>query len=95
MSNGLPNRELLETTHTFPCQYTFKVIGAAEEQFIGRVLAAVKAQLDESNEPEFSTRKTTSGRHLSVTISPDVQSADHVLEIYRELQQLEGLVMLM
>jgi len=93
--SGLPDKDLLESTHSFPCQYTFKVIGIADEQFIGRVLAVVKSRLDESAEPAFSSRGTTSGRHLSVTISPDVESADHILEIYQELQQLEGLVLLM
>ncbi len=95
MNEGLPNRELLEASHSFPCQYTFKVIGIADDHFAGRVLAAVKFHLDESIEPPFSSRATPSGRHISVTIIPDVESAEHVLDIYSKLRQLEGLVMLM
>ncbi|SFH93987.1 YbeD family protein [Planctomicrobium piriforme] len=94
MNSGLPNIELLESTHNFPCRYTFKAIGESNDHFVGRVLSAVKASLDESMEPSFSTRATTAGRHICVTIEPDVQNAEHVLSIYRELQQVEGLVML-
>jgi putative lipoic acid-binding regulatory protein len=95
MFNGLPNVELLESTHDFPCRYTFKAIGLAEDHFVGRVLAAVKTRLDESAEPSFSTRSTTTGRHICVTIEPDVENAAHVLEIYRGLSEIEGLVMLL
>lgn len=95
MFDGLPNIELLESTHAFPCQYTFKVIGSAEDHFVGRVLAAVKAELEESAEPSFSCRSTAAGRHVCVTIEPDVRSAAHVLDIYRGLQGVEGLVMLL
>jgi putative lipoic acid-binding regulatory protein len=70
------------------------VIGTADDHFVRRVLTVVKSRLDESMEPAFSSRSTSSGRHVSVTVEPDVNDAGHVLEIYRELQQVEGLVML-
>jgi len=95
MSDGLPDLDLLNSTHEFPCPYTFKAIGTPNEHFVGRVLEAVKKALDESAEPSFSTRTTPSGRHISVTIEPDVRDAEHVHEIYRHLQQVEGLFMLM
>lgn len=95
MRDGLPNLELLESTHTFPCRYTFKAIGESNDHFVGRVLAAVKTRLDESAEPSFSCRKTSGGRHVCVTIEPDVQTAQHVLEIYAELVSVDGLVMLL
>lgn len=95
MSEGLPSLELLEASHSFPCQFTFKVIGTADDHFVGRVLMAVKSQLDESAEPSFSTRSTPARRHMSVTVEPEVQNAEHVLQIYQELRGVQGLVMLM
>ena len=38
----LPAVELLESRHAFPCHYTFKVIGSAEENFTARVVACVR-----------------------------------------------------
>ncbi|MCA9025984.1 MAG: DUF493 domain-containing protein [Planctomycetaceae bacterium] len=93
MSN-LPNLELLEATHTFPGTYIFKAIGSTEDNFMGRVVAAVRLELEESIEPSFSFRKTAGERHVCVTIEPPVESGEHVLAIYRRLQDVEGLVML-
>jgi len=91
----LPAIELLESTHTFPCRYTYKVIGRAEANFVGRVLSAVRRELPPDAEPSFSSRKTAGGRHVSVTIEPDVETAADVLAIYRSLRELEGLVLLL
>lgn len=95
MSDGLPNLELLESTHTFPCRYTFKAIGTSGDHFVGRVLAAVKLQLAESCEPSFSTRRTAAGRHVCVTIEPDVENAQQIIDIYAQLREIDGLVMLL
>ncbi|QDT33334.1 YbeD family protein [Thalassoglobus polymorphus] len=95
MLEGFPDEELLESTHTFPCEYRFKVIGSVDDSFVGRVLAAVLAELEEGVEPSFSTKTTAGGRHVSVTIEPEMHSAAHVLAVYGRLRRLEGLVMLM
>lgn len=94
MSN-LPDLELLESTHSFPGNYVFKVIGSAEDNFMGRVVAAVRLELEDSIEPAFSFRKTSGERHVCVTIEPPVESGEHVLAIYRRLQEVDGLVMLL
>jgi uncharacterized protein len=91
----LPSRELLEATHTFPGPYTFKAIGSVDDHFVGRVMAAVRCELGEGIEPSFSTRNTSGGRHVCVTIEPTVADADEVLEIYARLRQVEGLVLLL
>ena len=92
---GLPSRELLESTHSFPCVYPFKVIGDHEEHFVGRVLAVVKLHLAEGTEPAFSSRVSAGGRHICVTIEPELEHAGQVLEIYGQLRELAGLRMLM
>jgi len=91
----LPTIELLESTHSFPGGYMFKVIGRTEGNFVGRTVAAVRMHLSESSEPPFSSRKTATGAHVSVTIEPHVASAADVLAIYETLRDLEGLVMLL
>lgn len=93
MNDDLPSIDLLEATHPFPCPYTFKVIGQVEDQFVGRVLLAVRSEIDSSEEPPFSTRKSSGGRHICVTIEPNMASAEHVLTVYRRLKEVEGVVM--
>ncbi|MEZ5942714.1 MAG: DUF493 domain-containing protein [Planctomycetaceae bacterium] len=92
---GFPKRELLEAMHSFPCAYTFKVIGSADSQFTGRVVSAVRSHLAEDAEPAFSTRKSSRGNHMCVTIEPVVESADMVLDMYVTLRGVDGVVMLM
>jgi putative lipoic acid-binding regulatory protein len=93
--NRLSAIELLEATHSFPCPYMFKVIGLAEANFVGRVLQAVRRVLPEDAEPPFSSRHTASGKHVSVTIEPTLDTAGDVLAVYRELVELQGLVLLL
>lgn len=95
MPDELPNVELLESVHSFPCVFRFKVIGEASDNFAERVLAAVRAELKEEIELSFTTRTTSGGRHVSVTVEPEMQNADHVIAVYARLRVLEGLVMLM
>lgn len=87
--------QLLEATHSFPCEYRFKVIGTTDDHFVGRALAAVREELPAGTEPPFSTRTTAGGRHVCVTIEPVVENAAHVLLVYQRLRTLEGLVMML
>ncbi len=95
MAGHLPSVELLEATHLFPCVYAFKAIGLSTDCFVGRVLAAVKLELNEDAEPAFSTRTTAGGKHTSVTVEPEVESAAHVIAIYLRIHQLDGIVMVL
>lgn len=95
MAAHLPSVELLQATHQFPCVYAFKAIGLSTDCFIGRVLAAVKLELNEDAEPAFSTRSTAGGKHTSVTVEPEVASAVHVIAIYHRIHAIEGIVMVM
>ncbi len=92
---SLPALELLESMHSFPGRYTFKVIGREDMEFEVRVLAAVRTELSEDADPQLSSRRTANGRHIAVTVEPELESAQQVLNIYERLQQLEGLVLLL
>ena len=87
--------ESLETTHEFPCEYTFKAIGRNPEMFLPSVVAAVAEELDDSDAPTHTVKGTPNGRHISVTLTPVVESAQHVMRIYKRLQTLGDLVMWM
>jgi putative lipoic acid-binding regulatory protein len=90
----LPAIELLESTHTFPGPYMFKVIGRSDRGFVARTVAAVREELADEVDPPYSVRETSSGRHIAVTLQPTVDSAEQVLAVYRRLRLLVGLVFL-
>ena len=95
MKRTLPAIELLESTHHFPCVYMFKVIGRSDNGFVARVVAGVRDELDDLIDPPYRVRETAGGRHVSVTLEPTVQTGQQVLDVYRRMQKMAGLVMLL
>lgn len=93
--NVIEARSLLESTHRFPCSYTFKVIGHAKAQFVDRALIAARAAVARELYIEHSSRHTPNGRHVAVTLLIVLESADEVLAVYRSLRGIEGLQMLL
>jgi putative lipoic acid-binding regulatory protein len=89
----LPTIRLLESTHTFPGPYMFKVIGRTDLGFVARTVAAVREEIG-GEDPPYRVRESVGGRHTAVTLEPVVQTARQVLAIYRRLSQTVGLVML-
>jgi uncharacterized protein len=93
-NSELPATELLDATHRFPCKYMIKAIGVPDDDFLGRVVAAVRLGAQYEFDPPYSVKETRGGRHISVTLEPVVDSAEQVLEIYRCVKVTAGLVML-
>jgi uncharacterized protein len=90
----LPTIALLESTHTFPGPYVFKVIGRTDLSFVARAVAAVRDELGDDADPPYRVRESAGGRHTAVTLEPVVQTARQVLAVYRRLGKIAGLVML-
>jgi putative lipoic acid-binding regulatory protein len=90
----LPAIALLESTHTFPGPYIFKVIGKTDPGFVARTVAAVRDELGDAQDPPYRVRESVGGRHIAVTLEPVVQTARQVLDVYRRLGRTVGLIML-
>lgn len=88
-------RELLDAVHSFPCEFLIKVIGATENDFIGRVVAAVISAEVAETDVNYTSRETAGGRHTSVSITVIAQSSDHVMAIYAAIRTVDGVVMVM
>jgi putative lipoic acid-binding regulatory protein len=93
--DNIPSIELLEATHTFPGPYTFKVIGHSADDFVARVVEAVRDELQASDDPQYGVRQTSAGAQVSITLTPYIDSADQVQAIYRRIGILSGLIMLL
>ncbi|MGQ0636093.1 MAG: YbeD family protein [Planctomycetaceae bacterium] len=87
----LPSVELLENTHAFPGPYVFKVIGRSDRGFVARAVAAVRDELGSASDPPYQVRATAAGRHIAVTVEPQVRNAWEVIAIYQRLGDLAGL----
>lgn len=92
---SLPSVEILEANHSFPCRYTFKVIGTADGNFTGRVISSVRDELQLETDPPFSLRTTKNGNHVAITLEPECQTPQQVIAIYSRLTGMDGIVMLL
>lgn len=95
LNNREQSIELLNETHTFPTYMMFKVIGKNTDGFSGRVVACVRDTLELEMDPDFRSRSTANERHISITVEPEVQNAEQVLDVYDKLKEVKGVVMLL
>lgn len=82
--------ERLNAVHSFPETYIFKVIGANTQDFISRVIQAAINAMGGKHTLDVSTRESTAGRHVSVTLAAEVDDADTVLDVYELLGAVQG-----
>lgn len=87
--------ELLESTHLFPSRFMIKVIGTTDDDFVGRIVEAVRLELHASINPPYRTRETAGGRHVAITFEPVMKSAEQVLAVYGRIREIKGLVLLL
>ena len=85
----------LEQTHSFPGPFMFKVIGENSPAFIAQVAQAAVTVLGPRAAPAVTTRESSGGRHLAVTMVVTVPDAESVLTIYAALAGLVGVTMVM
>ena len=79
----------LEETSSFPSSYLYKFIVPSG----GGQLEKVKDVFKEL-EVKMSTKVSRTGKYDSVSIEMQVDSADQVISIYKEMESIEGIISL-
>ncbi|UFK98119.1 DUF493 domain-containing protein [Kaistella faecalis] len=82
-------KEKLEATHDFPEDYLFKFIITNEESKhteIYRVFDNIKFTL--------TTKESKNGKYTSLNMNAFVMDADQVINIYKEVGKIPGVMML-
>ncbi len=84
---------LLESQHSFPGPYTFKVIYRNEDDMSERIRARIKEVTGiEVTDNQVAVRSSSAANFLSMTLDMDVQTAQEVLDVYDVLSTLEDVV---
>ncbi len=78
-------RELLEQNHQWPDFYTFKFIVKSEQHH--QVIALLEGH-------EIQIRESDKGTWISITSRLFISSTDQVLEVYRVVAQIPGVMSL-
>lgn len=78
-------KETLDTCETWPCSYVFKFIAP-----LGK-LDELLARLDGM---EHTTRPSSKGNYVSVTVRARMESSDEVIRVYEKVSDIEGVLSL-
>lgn len=81
-------RELLNKENNWPILYMFKFIIPADNHKI----ALVEAKF--SDEASISHKASSNGKYFSITVKEVMLNADSIIEKYKEMKGIEGLMAL-
>ena len=76
-------KKKLEANHDFPCSYMFKFIVPIRKK---------EALLNLLPKVAIKTKRSTSNKFVSITLSMEIESSDKVIDIYNQVYQLEGII---
>lgn len=79
----------LENNHNFPEDYLYKFIIVNNPEKLTEIY-----KVFDGTKNTFSTRESSNGKYISITIQCFVLDADHVITLYKEVAKLEGVIML-
>ncbi len=85
MSEFAKFKEALEGEYVWPSPYTFKFL--IKEHQLDELKSVVTME-------QFSTRSSKNGKYLSITFTKMIIETEHVIEIYRSVQKIEGIICL-
>ena len=88
-----PPIELLESTHTFPGPYLFKLVGESGVLSEATLIGVISLRSSEAK--LVSTRHSSSGKHVSFSIEAQVESAQAIHDILTALHTVPGLSMIL
>ena len=74
-----------ESLIDFPCRFPIKVMGRKETDFEAHVLQIISAHVDDIAADDIAIQASKNGTYLSVTVTVDTHSQDHLDRIYRTL----------
>lgn len=80
----------LEEHHNFPENYLYKfILQSNEEDKLGELY-----QVFDGLEYSTSTKESSNGKYVSVSISCFVLDANQVIKLYKDVAKIKGIIML-
>ena len=89
MSNNEPPESLLE----FPCDFTVKAMGLHSDDFDALVVGIVRQHVPDLSEGAVSSRFSSGGKYLSVSVNFIAESREQMDAIYQELSKNPRILM--
>jgi hypothetical protein len=74
-----------ESLIKFPCRFPIKAMGRDQSEFEAHVLQIISTHVIDITADDVSIRPSKNGNFLSVTVTIDAHSQEHLDRIYRTL----------
>lgn len=78
-----------DTLLEFPCEFPIKAMGPTGHDLIGLVYEIMQRHVDDLDASQFSSRQSSGGKYISVTVRFEAHSKQQLDAIYRELSAHE------
>jgi len=82
-----------QTLMEFPCEFSVKAMGLADDDFDALVASIVREQVPELSEGAVRSRPSKGGKYLSVTVTFQASSKAQLDAIYQALTDHERVLM--
>ena len=82
-------KDQLEDTTKFPADYMYKFIVPSDENQVNEV-----QDLFNNSGAVIKTKKSKTGKYISLSIVLKLQSAEKVIEYYRKAEKIKGIISL-
>ena len=79
----------------FPCDFPVKAMGYATHDFEDHIVAVVTRHASLASPRQISIKESSGGRYLSVTVSVEARSREHLELIYSELKAYKRVVFIL
>lgn len=87
--------ELERDVLKFPCDFPIKVMGFADQDFDTLVVGIVLKHVADLREGAVSSRASSGGKYISVTVTVQAESQIQLDGLYRELSGHERILMVL
>ena len=77
----------------FPCDFPIKAMGLANDDFADQVLALVRRHAPDTQAHALTSRPSSAGKYLAVTITIRATSRSQLDAIYQDLTDSSAVVM--
>jgi putative lipoic acid-binding regulatory protein len=85
-------KQLLESQERFPVRYTFKFVGRNSDAF-ARAVSHFEGKHPHLRHEQ--TRESSGGKHVAKTYVVDAQSAEAIIEVYRAIELIEEVLVVL
>ena len=79
----------LDKNHNFPEDYLYKFIIVNNQEKLTEIY-----KVFDGTKNTFSTRESSNGKYISITIQCFVLDAEHVIRLNQDVAKIEGVIML-